>query len=466
MLGEDVLYLPVGELGARLRRREISPVELTRAYLDRSTALDPRLHAYVTLTPELALQQAREAEAEIGAGRYRGPLHGVPYAAKDLLATRGVPTTWGAKPFASRIIDEDASVIRRLREAGAVLLGKLAMIELAGGLGYVIPGASLTGAALNPWDTGRWTCGSSSGSGAAVAAGMVGFAIGTETWGSIVCPSSFCGISGLRPSFGRVSRHGAMCLSWTFDKIGPMARSAADCETVLSALSGHDPLDDWSAEEPAPVPLAPDAARRLRVAVVRLDFGKAGEPEVEQAFLAAVAALRAAGVTLEEARLPELPFEETAGLLIGAEALASFEELFRDGRVRQLADAGAPLALPAGRLASAADYVKASRIRTVCQQAMSDFFGRFDLLLAPSEMLTALPADRSFEDVAWSDPVGGMGNLCGLPAASIPCGFGRDSLPVGLGIVGDAFEEAKVLALAKLYQEVSDWHRRRPPLKA
>jgi aspartyl-tRNA(Asn)/glutamyl-tRNA(Gln) amidotransferase subunit A len=390
----------------------------------------------------------------------------VPYAAKDLLATKGVPTTWGARPFAGRVIDSDATVIRKLREAGAVLLGKLAMIELAGGLGYVIPGASLTGAALNPWSLDRWTCGSSSGSGAAVAAGLVGFAIGTETWGSIVCPSSFCGISGIRPTFGRVSRHGAMALAWTFDKIGPMARTAEDCDAVLGAIGGHDPLDDWSAEGGAFSALPAATASRLKVAYVRLDFAKTGEKEVEEAFLKAIADLKGAGIAAEEVKLPELPFEETAGLMIGAEAGAAFEELFKDGRVRQLADRNAPLALAAGQIVTGSDYVKASRIRTICQRAMAEFFARWDVLLAPSEMMTAFPAGESFENVAWSDPVGGMGNLCGLPGASVPCGFGKGGLPVGLGIVGGAFEEAKVLAVAKRYQQVTDWHRKRPPLKA
>lgn len=466
MLGEDVLYLSATELGQRLHKKELSPVELTRAYLDRTAALDPKLHAYVTLTPELALKEAKQAEAEIVAGKLRGPLHGVPYAAKDLLATRGIPTTWGAKPFAGRVIDEDATVILKLRAAGAVLLGKLAMIELAGGLGYVVPGASLTGAARNPWNTDHWTCGSSSGSGAAVAAGLVGFAIGTETWGSIVCPSSFCGISGIRPTFGRVSRHGAMALAWTFDKIGPMARSADDCDDVLRVLSGHDPKDDWSAEVVPPQRLAAPGALKLRVGFVRLDFSKAPEKDVEEVFLKALADLRGAGVKAEEVQLPELPFEETAGLMIGAEAGAAFEELFKDGRVRQLADKGAPLALAAGQTVTGSDYVKAARIRTVCQRAMAEFFSKWDVLLAPSEMMTAFPADQSFENVAWSDPVGGMGNLCGLPGASVPCGFGKSGLPVGLGIVGGAFEEHKVLALAKLYQQVTDWHRRRPPIQA
>src|SRR5262245_4186746 len=222
MAADDLLYKPVTELSKMLRARRISPVELTRACLDRIDALNPSLSAFATVTGDLALEQARRAEREIAAGKDRGPLHGMPYGAKDLVATRGIRTTWGAKPYENQMFDEDAAIVTRLREAGAVLLGKLAMIELAGGLGYAKGDASLQGAAHNPWNLDRWTCGSSSGSGAAVAAALVPFAIGSETWGSIICPSSFCGVSGLRPTFGRVSRRGAMALSWTLDKLGPM----------------------------------------------------------------------------------------------------------------------------------------------------------------------------------------------------------------------------------------------------
>jgi aspartyl-tRNA(Asn)/glutamyl-tRNA(Gln) amidotransferase subunit A len=218
MLGEDVLYMTATELGRRLHARDIGVVELTSSYLDRIARLDPRLHAFVGVSAETALAQARRAEAEIAAGRVRGPLHGVPYGPKDLFAIKGLRSTWGATPFAEQRFDYDATLIRRLVEAGTVLLGTVAMIELAGGLGYSVPWASATGATRNPWDTGRWSCGSSSGSGAAVAAGLLGFALGSDTWGSIICPSAFCGITGLRPTFGRLSRHGAMALSWTMDK--------------------------------------------------------------------------------------------------------------------------------------------------------------------------------------------------------------------------------------------------------
>src|ERR1700719_26427 len=243
MLSEQVLYLSVGELAKRIQSKQISPVELTESYLARSEALGPKLNAYARLIPDLALEQADAAEKDIQRGHYRGPLHGIPYAAKDLLAVKGIPTTWGAKPFANQVFDNDATVIEHLNRAGAVLLGKASMIELAGGMNYRFASASLQGAAKNPWDTSCWTCGSSSGSGAIVAAGLAAFAIGTETWGSIICPSAFCGISGLRPTYGRVSRYGAMALAPSMDKIGPMARSAEDCAHVFAAIAGHDPRD-------------------------------------------------------------------------------------------------------------------------------------------------------------------------------------------------------------------------------
>jgi aspartyl-tRNA(Asn)/glutamyl-tRNA(Gln) amidotransferase subunit A len=463
VLSDDVLYLSAGELGRQLRSKELSPVELAESYLARVERLDPRLHSYVTLSRETALAEARRAESEIAAGRVRGPLHGVPYAAKDLLAIKGERCTWGAAPFAQRRFDYDATVIRKLSEAGAVRLGTIAMIELAGGLGYSVPWASATGATRNPWDVSRWSCGSSSGSGAATSAALLGFTIGSDTWGSIICPASFCGVAGMRPTFGRVSRHGAMALSWTMDKLGPLARSAEDCELVLQAISGKDPLDDWSADAPlASLPAA--SARGLKVARVRLDFSKGGEKEVEAACDAAVAALQAGGVRVADAKLPELPFEEVAGLVIRAEAASAFEEIFKDGRVRSMADPDAPISFAAAKAITAADYVKALRIRTLCQRAMADFFSEWDLLIAPAYMLTAPPADVSLADVEWRDPVGGMSTLCGLPALSVPCGFGRGGLPAGLTIVGGAFEEARMLALGKLYQELTDWHRKRPPL--
>jgi aspartyl-tRNA(Asn)/glutamyl-tRNA(Gln) amidotransferase subunit A len=243
MPAEELFYLPLSELAKRIEAKKLSPVELTQIYLDRSTKLGPRFNAYARLTPEIALEQAAAAEKEIQHGHYRGPLHGIPYAAKDLLAVKGIPTTWGAKPYADQVFQYDATVIEHLNRVGAILIGKAAMIELAGGMGYRFASASLHGATKNPWDTKCWTCGSSSGSGAIVAAGLAAFAIGTETWGSIICPAAFCGVSGLRPTYGRVSRYGAMALAPSMDKIGPLARTAEDCARIFAAIAGHDPKD-------------------------------------------------------------------------------------------------------------------------------------------------------------------------------------------------------------------------------
>src|SRR5437879_862560 len=240
---ENTFFLSVRELAERIRTKQLSPVELAEGYLERSRKIGPKLNAYATVTEDLAREQARAAEREIAAGHYRGPLHGIPYAAKDLVAVKGYPTTWGAPPFAQQRFDYDAAIVERLNRAGAVLLGKAAMIELAGGLGYSSGNASLTGPARNPWNRECWTCGSSSGSGAIVAAGLAPWAIGSDTRGSIMCPTTWCGISGMRPSFGRVSRHGAMAIAWSMDKLGPMARTADDCGLILSVIAGHDPSD-------------------------------------------------------------------------------------------------------------------------------------------------------------------------------------------------------------------------------
>src|SRR5260370_2313629 len=243
MPGDEIFYLSVSELAKRIESKKLSPVTLTQAYLDRSQKLGPRFNAYARLTPEIALEQAKAAEKEIQRGHYRGPLHGIPYAAKDLLSAKGVPTTWGAKPFADQVFDYNATVIDHLRGVGAVMLGKASMIELAGGMGYRFASASLQGEAKNPWDPTCWTCGSSSGSGAIVAAGLAAFAIGTETWGSIICPSAYCGVSGLRPTYGRVSRYGATALAPSFDKIRPLARPAQHCPPLVRAIAVHDLTD-------------------------------------------------------------------------------------------------------------------------------------------------------------------------------------------------------------------------------
>lgn len=462
------LSLTASELAARIRTRALSAVDLTEAYLERIGRLDSRLNAFATVTEDLARAQARAADAEIRRGTYRGPLHGIPYGAKDLLATAGIPTSWGAVPSQGQVFEHDAAVVRKVREAGGVLLGKLAMVEFAGGLGYRFADASISGPGKNPWDTSRWTGGSSSGAGAAVAASLVGFALGTETWGSILCPSVFCGITGLRPTYGRVSRAGAMVCSWSFDKIGPMARSAADCRLVLQAIAGADPDDPSAAARPASFPArAGRPSARLRGAIVRLDFSKAGEPEVRAAFERAVSDLQSAGLELEETKLPEFPASEVAGTIITAEALSSFERFYRDGSVKRLKDRYAQHQPEINAAMTGADLVKAWRMRAALQQKMAEFFSRYDVIVTPNFMSVATRLeDDLYQALPYSDPVGAIGNACGLPAIALPCGFGKAGMPVGFQIVAAPWQEATLLDLGELYQSRTEYHRERPRLEA
>jgi aspartyl-tRNA(Asn)/glutamyl-tRNA(Gln) amidotransferase subunit A len=466
MLSEDILFLPVTELARRIRSKQLSPVELTESYLARSRELGPRLNAYATLTPELALKQARAAEEEISAGKYRGPLHGIPYAAKDLLAVKGYPTTWGARPYLDQRFDYDATVVRKLEAAGAVLLGKAAMIELAGGMGYRYASASASGPAKNPWNTDYWTCGSSSGSAAVTGAGLAAFAIGTETWGSIICPSGFCGLSGLRPTYGRVSRHGAMALSYTMDKIGPIARSADDCDVVLKAISGHDAGDLGSLPETSARYSGAEVLKgRLRVGWLTNQW-KELSPDVNQATLAARQVLeKSPSVAMSNVSLPDGPWEVAAGVIISVEGASAFRKLIQSGRASELND---PLGQIGGYMneeISASDFILAQRIRAVCQAKMEEIFARVDVLAAASLPVTATKLDANLDlALTFADPIGGIGNFCGLPAISVPSGFGEHGLPVSLQFVGRALEEAKVVQAARIFQGQTDWHRKRPKL--
>lgn len=466
MLSDDVLYLPVSEMSERVRRRELSPVELTQSYLERSRSFGPQLNAYATLTPELALSQARAAEKEIGAGNHRGPLHGIPYAAKDLLAVEGYPTGWGARPYAGQRFDYDATVIRKLREAGAVLLGKAAMIELAGGMGYRYASASATGAAKNPWNRNYWTCGSSSGSGAIVSAGLAAFAIGTETWGSIICPAGFCGISGLRPTYGRVSRYGAMALSYSMDKIGPLGRTAGDCDLVLRAISGHDAQDLGSLPQAsASYAGAEELKTKLRVGWLTNQW-KDVAADVNQAATAARQVLeKSQEAVLSNVTLPEGPWEIAAGVIIAVEGAAAFRSLIQSGRVAELTD---PLGKIGGYMneeISAADFINAQRIRGILQKKMDEMFQQVDVVAAASLPVTASQLDANLDlALTFPDPIGGIGNFCGLPAISVPCGFGDHGLPVGLQFIGRALDDAKVVQAARLFQSRTDWHTKRPKL--
>jgi aspartyl-tRNA(Asn)/glutamyl-tRNA(Gln) amidotransferase subunit A len=468
MIGEETLYLTVGELAKRIESKKLSPVELTKAYLDRSEKLGPRFNAYARLTPELALEQAEAAEKEIRRGHYRGPLHGIPYAAKDLLAVKGVPTTWGAKPYENQVFDYDATVIEHLRRTGAVLLGKAAMIELAGGMNYRFASASLQGEAKNPWNTACWTCGSSSGSGAIVAAGLAAFAIGTETWGSIVCPSSFCGVSGLRPTYGRVSRFGAMALSYSMDKIGPMARSAEDCARVFASIAGHD-FKDRSTLPIDKAAFTYSASMEITAKPLRLGWltnaWKTLNQDVAKALQEAEKVLRRHFASVKTMRLPEGPFEDAAGIIIAAEGAAAFRELIRSGKVSELADPLGKINCYVNEQYSAADYVRALQVREIAQQKMTELFDSVDVLVTASQPVTATPLELNLETgLSFPDPLGALGNLCGLPALSVPCGFTEKNLPVGLQFVARAGNDAAVIRAARIFQQHTEWHRKHPKI--
>jgi aspartyl-tRNA(Asn)/glutamyl-tRNA(Gln) amidotransferase subunit A len=471
-LDDSVAYLSVKELGDAIRTKALSPVKVVKAALERIERIDDpeTLNAFVTVTGDEALWAAGRAEEEIRAGKYRGPLHGIPYGLKDLVDTRGIATTFGARPFADRIPDRDATVHKRLQDAGAILLGKLSMIELAGGLRYTYPDAAFNGPCRTPWDRARWAGGSSSGSAAAVAAGLVAFAIGSETWGSITCPASFCGVTGLRPTYGVVSRHGAMALSFTLDKLGPICRSAEDCAVVLHAIAGRDPLDASSVDAPAGLDRvsATAVAPGLKAALVDLPAGYPVDPEVRKAFDAALVEFRRAGVLLEPTQLPDFPYEWLAVLFIEAEVRAAFDELIRTGRTSELSDRSHRAAtVTTATAATAADYVKAMQIRTKLQEAMSAFFERYDILISPTIPFVAPKIDQNIDDLfgGLSDPVGAGGNLAGLPCVALPYGFaGPGKLPLGMQVVGRPFDEARVLSVAALYQSRTTWHRERPPI--
>ena len=466
MLSADILYLPVSELAKRIQAKALSPVDLTKAYLDRSEKLGPKLNAYARLTPQLALEQAEAAEREINRGHYRGPLHGIPYAAKDLLAVKSQLTSWGAKPYENQVFDYDATVVENLRRAGAVLLGKAAMIELAGGMNYRFASASLEGATKNPWNASCWSCGSSSGSGAIVSAGLAGFAIGTETWGSIICPSAYCGISGLRPTFGRVSRYGAMALSYSMDKIGPMARSAEDCAHIFAVIAGHDIKDQSTLPlDKAAFTYSPSlelSAKPLRAAWLSNAWPKI-DPHAEKPLEAAARAVHRVFPGTQKATLPEGPFEAAGGVIIAVEGAAAFRDLIRSGKVKELFD---PLGQISGYVSeqiAGADYARALQVRGILQQKMAELFDSFDVLVAASQPLGANALDANLEtDLDFPDPLGGIGNLCGLPALSVPCGFTDQNLPVGLQFVARAGDDISVIHAARIFQQHTDWHRKHP----
>jgi aspartyl-tRNA(Asn)/glutamyl-tRNA(Gln) amidotransferase subunit A len=464
---EDDLYAPIRRLAAAIRQRDISPVALAEAYLDRLDKLGPKLGAVVTVTRDLALKEARAAEREIQAGRYRGPLHGIPYGVKDLLATKGIPTTWGAAPYKKQIFDYDNTVVQKLRAAGAVLVAKLAMVELAGSFGYNNADASFTGPGRTPWDLKYWSGGSSTGPGAAVAAGLVAFAIGSETSGSIITPAAFCGVSGLRPTYGRVSRHGAMALSWTLDKLGPMCRTADDCGLVLAAIAGPDPLDPSTAAKPFAHPEAKSGGKKFKIGVIR-SATRGAQPEVKKNFTAALEILARFAEITDDVALPNLPYGPVVGTIINAEGASAFRDLIESGRCRELRTSS-QWGGCAASMTLAVDYLQAMRVRGHIKRALDEVYAKYDALVAPSRNTVAYPIDKDF-DKAYPRFGGGpalisAGNIAGQPALSVPSGFGANHLPTGIQFTGRVWSEPRLLAIAHAYQQATDWHTKRPPIR-
>jgi Asp-tRNA(Asn)/Glu-tRNA(Gln) amidotransferase A subunit family amidase len=357
-------------------------------------------------------------------------------------------------------------VVRKLRAAGAILLAKLAMVELAGGFGYNHADASFTGPGRTPWNTNFWSGGSSTGPGAATAAGLVAFSIGSETSGSIITPAAFCGVSGLRPTYGRVSRHGAMALSWTLDKLGPMCRSADDCGLVLAAIAGRDPLDASTVDRPFTFP-EPANKRKYRIGIVR-DATRNVQPAVRQNFEQSLKVLGKFCQITEDVAFPDLPFGPVVSTLINAEAASAFRDLLDSGRARQLRAANDRWGGYAGATILAVDYLQAMRVRTGMKKALDELYAKYDALVTPSRSTVAYPIDVEFEKAypgkGGGPPVIPAGNIAGQPAISVPNGFGPNNLPTAIQFTGKVWSEARLLAIAHAYQQATDWHTRRPKI--
>jgi aspartyl-tRNA(Asn)/glutamyl-tRNA(Gln) amidotransferase subunit A len=462
----DLCYLTIDEARDLLRRRRLSPVELTHAFLNRIEAVDHKTHAFVTVTAEAALEQARVAEAEIAHGKYRGPLHGIPIALKDLYNTRGVRTTAHSRVLADNVPLEDATAVARLRRAGAVILGKLAMHEFA--LGGQPDPRALFPPARNPWDLSRIPGGSSSGSGVAVAAGLCMGALGSDTGGSIRRPASHCGIVGLKPTYGRVSRYGVYPLAWSLDHCGPMTRTVEDTALMLQAIAGADPQDPTASAAPVP-----DYRAALRAGIQGLRIGVprhyyfTNEPDVDPQVLAAVDqaldTLRGLGCEVRDVEVPSLADASPAGSII----MTSEAYAYHEKDLRERPDDYGPTRRQflIGGLLTAADYIQAQRVRGILREEFAAVLRDVDVLVTPSFPMTAPP----FEGV---DPAASSRgfryltpfNLTGLPALSVPCGFTAAGLPIGMQVVARPFAEETVLRLGYAYQQATPWTSRHPDL--
>ncbi len=439
---EDLAFYPLTALAQLIKTRQVTSTQLTKIYLKRLKKFGPRLECVVTLTEEIALQQARRADEEIASGLYRGPLHGIPWGAKDLLATKGIRTTWGSVPYKDQVIDKDATVVKRLRKAGAVLVAKLTMGALAWGDVW------FGGKTRNPWNLKQGSSGSSAGSASATAAGLVGFSIGTETWGSIVSPCTRCGATGLRPTFGRVSRYGAMALSWSMDKIGPICRSVEDCALIFDAIYGPDG-NDLSVVD-LPFNWDPSLSlENIRVGYLKKAFTE--EYRGKQNDQASLEVLRSLGVDLIPFELPSFPVNDLS-FILNAEAAAAFDELTRSGKDDQLIRQGKrawPNVFRQARFIPAVEYIQANRIRSLLMQEMAKRMKGIDVYVAPSFGNSNLL----------------LTNLTGHPAVVVPNGFDEQGSPTSISFIGNIFEESKSLRLAKAYQDATDYHLKHPKLK-
>ena len=455
---EDLAFASVPQLAELIRTRKISSTELTKMYLDRLKKYGTKLLCVVTLTEELALKQAAAADAEIKRGKYRGPLHGIPWGAKDLFATKGIKTTWGAEPYRDQVIDYDSTVVERLDAAGAVLVAKLSMGALAQG------GRWFAGMTRNPWqpdETQTGSSGSSAGPASAIAAGLVGFSIGTETLGSIVSPSARCGVTGLRPTYGRVSRYGAMGLSWTMDKIGPMCRGVEDCAAALHAIYGPDGKDITVGD--APFNWNPDTnISTLRIGYLKTEFdGPTTPPANEQqrtqaeqrraVYKTALEVLEKAGAKLVPIELPRF---STGSLrfILSAEAATAFDDITRDGRVNQLSGQSAndwPNTFRTSRFIPAVEYLRAQRARTLLMHEMEKLMSQWDVFVSPA------PGSASLL----------VTNLTGHPAVVLPCGF-VNNLPVAIMFTGGVYDEVSPLRVALAFERATKWHTMHPKFES
>lgn len=435
----DLAFASIRELGELVRTRKVTSTQLTRMYLDRLKRYGGELHCVITLTEDLALRQAAKADKEIAGGVYRGPLHGIPYGVKDLFDVAGYPTTYGTEVFKQNIADETASVIHRLEEAGAVLVAKLSMGELAWGDVWY------GGVTRNPWNLNERSAGSSAGPAAATSAGLVPFALGTETWGSIVSPSARCGVTGLRPTYGRVSRSGTMTLSWSIDKVGPICRDVEDCAIVLSCIMGPDGKDMTVEDLPFNYSYRADLTK-LRIGYLKSDFDR-GSNRVND--LKTIQQLRRMGANLIEINLPDFPIKAMEFILT-AEAAASFDELTRSNRDDQLAQqlkTSWPNLFRASRFIPAVEYIQATRLRHEAAERMNDLFEAVDVILAPT-----FDGNNLF-----------LTNLTGHPCVVVPNGFDLAGIPTSVTFVGPLFDEATLLVVAKQFQDATQFDEHHPP---